>query len=102
MPSYWAEIDGSNLVTDVRVSESAPASGTWVQTYKDRSQRKNYAGIGYTWDSGRNAFIAPKPYPSWVLNESTCRWEAPVTYPDDGNRYLWDENNTRWAANPLE
>jgi len=102
MPSYWAEIDGSNLVTNVMVSESAPASGTWVQTYKDRSQRKNYAGIGYTWDSGRNAFIAPKPYPSWALNESTCRWEAPVTYPDDGNRYLWDENNTRWVANPLE
>ena len=58
--------------------------------------RKNYAGIGYTYDESRNAFIAPKPYPSWILNETTCRWEAPVAYPDDGERYIWNENNERW------
>jgi hypothetical protein len=53
--------------------------------------RKNYAGIGYTYDQTRDAFIPPKPYPSWTLNETTCLWEAPVTYPTDGNIYVWNE-----------
>ena len=68
----------------------------WVQTFKDRSQRKNYAGIGYTYDEDRDAFIAPKPYASWILNETTCQWEAPVAYPDDDNRYTWNETTTSW------
>ena len=58
--------------------------------------RKNYAGIGFTYDSVKDAFYAPKPYPSWLLNDTTCLWDAPVAYPDDGKRYQWDEDNTTW------
>ena len=58
--------------------------------------RKNYAGIGYTYDEDRDAFIPPKNYPSWTLNEITCLWEAPVAYPDDGKRYGWNEEITNW------
>lgn len=59
--------------------------------------RKNYAGLGYTYDAGRDAFVPPKPYNSWVLNEDTCLWDAPVPYPDDGERYTWDEDTTSWV-----
>jgi len=58
--------------------------------------RKNYAGKGYTYDKTRDAFIAPKPYSSWELNEDTCRWNAPTPYPDDGKKYNWDEDTTSW------
>ena len=58
--------------------------------------RKNYAGIGYTYDSQRNAFIPPKPFNSWVLNESTCLWDAPVAMPTDNKMYRWDEETTNW------
>ena len=58
--------------------------------------RKNHAGIGYTYDEDRDAFIAPTPFNSWILNEDTCIWEAPVTYPDDGERYTWNEATTTW------
>ena len=58
--------------------------------------RKNYAGKGYKYDSTRDAFISPKPYPSWTLNEDTCQWEAPVAYPDDGKQYNWNEETTSW------
>lgn len=58
--------------------------------------RKNYAGIGFTYDAIRDAFIPPQPYPSWVLNESTCLWEPPAPYPTDGNTYQWDEETTSW------
>jgi len=68
----------------------------WVETFKDRSQRKNYAGIGFTYDEDRDAFIEPQPYPSWVLNESTCDWEAPSAQPDDGKSYLWNETTISW------
>jgi len=61
--------------------------------------RKNYAGVGYTYDQTRNAFIPPKPYPSWVLNETTCQWEATVTKPDDGQKYSWNENTRQWDLN---
>jgi len=59
--------------------------------------RKNYAGIGYTYDSTRDAFISPQPYPSWLLNEDTCQWESPVAYPDDDKMYTWDEATTNWT-----
>lgn len=59
--------------------------------------RKNYAGIGYTYDPQRDAFIPPKPYPSWILNEQTCLWEPPVAMPDDGKLYQWDEDTTNWV-----
>ena len=58
--------------------------------------RKNHAGIGYTYDEDRNAFIPKKPYNSWILNETTCLWEAPVAYPQDNNRYNWNEQNQSW------
>lgn len=59
--------------------------------------RKNYAGLGYTYDAGRDAFIPPKPFASWVLNETTCLWDAPIAYPTDGKRYTWDEATTSWV-----
>ena len=58
--------------------------------------RKNYAGIGYTYDESRDAFIPPKPFDSWTLNDSTCLWESPVTYPTDGNLYEWNEDDQQW------
>jgi len=68
----------------------------WVQTSYNNNFRKNHAGIGYTYDEDRDAFIAPKPFNSWILNETTCLWEAPVVYPDDGERYTWNEETTTW------
>lgn len=65
---------------------------------QSKALRKNYAGIGYSYDAGRDAFIPPKPYASWVLNETSCLWEAPVAYPTDGERYSWDEATTAWVA----
>jgi len=59
--------------------------------------RKNYAGKGYIYDKTRDAFIAPKPFSSWVLNEDTCQWNPPTPYPDDGKRYEWDEDTTSWV-----
>ena len=59
--------------------------------------RKNYAGVGYTYDSVRDAFIPPRPFPSWLLNEDTCLWDAPIPYPDDGQMYSWDEPSQSWS-----
>jgi hypothetical protein len=59
--------------------------------------RKNYAGVGYTYDASRDAFIPPKPFASFSLNETTCLWESPVAHPNDGKVYSWDEDNTRWV-----
>lgn len=68
----------------------------WVQTSYNGNIRKNYAGIGFTYDPTRDAFIPPTPYPSWMLDEATCRWEAPIPYPTDGERYVWDEASQSW------
>ena len=68
-----------------------------VHTLGGTPFRKNYAGIGYKYDKTRDAFIAPKPYPSFVLNEDTCLWESPVAYPDDGKDYEWNEETTNWV-----
>jgi hypothetical protein len=68
----------------------------WKQTSYNGNIRKNYAGIGYTYDAGRDAFIAPQPYASWVLNETYCQWEAPTQMPADGTQYLWNEGSTSW------
>ena len=70
----------------------------WAQTSYNGNIRKNYAGVGFLYDPIRDAFIPPKPYPSWVLDEATCRWEAPVPYPTDGERYTWDEATQTWVA----
>ena len=71
--------------------------GNWVQTSYNANFRKNYAGTGYTYDPVRDAFIEPKPHDSWVLNEETCQWEAPVTRPTDGKMYVWDEDTVFWV-----
>jgi len=68
----------------------------WKQTSYNNNIRKNYAGVGYTYDQTRDAFIAPKPYASWILNEDTCIYEAPVALPDTENRYTWNETNLNW------
>jgi hypothetical protein len=64
---------------------------------QSKALRKNYAGIGYTYDEERDAFIPPKPFESWLLNEDTCLWDAPVPYPTDGERYMWDEESGAWV-----
>ena len=70
------------------------ADTTWAQTSYNATFRKNFAGI---YDTSRDAFIAPQPFASWVLNETTCRWEAPTPYPTDGQDYIWDEANLSWT-----
>ena len=73
------------------------SSGEWIQTSYNGNFRKNYAGIGYTYDKTRDAFIPPKPYPSWTLVEDTCLWSAPTAMPDDGKKYEWNEDTTNWT-----
>jgi phosphatidate phosphatase PAH1 len=68
----------------------------WKQTSYNSNFRKNFAGIGYTYDEDRDAFIPKKPFNSWVLNETTCLWESPIPYPQDNNRYNWNEQNQSW------
>ena len=106
---YYAFLDENNVVTEVIAGKDQGSENTdWEQWYGDfrgqvckRSRtdglRKNYAGIGYTYDATRDAFIPPQSYPSWVLNEDTCRWETPIAYPTDGQRYQWDEPTTSWV-----
>ena len=100
--SHFAKVE-NGIVTRVIVAEPEffdtyvdDTPGKWIQTYKDRSQRKNYAGKGYSYDATRDAFIPPQPYPSWTLNETTCLWDAPVAYPDDGGMYQWNEETQTW------
>lgn len=69
---------------------------------QSKAFRKNYAGLGYSYDEARDAFIPPQPFASWVLNEDTCLWDAPVPYPQDGNIYTWDENTLNWQLVPTE
>ena len=76
-----------------------PATGE-LSADQSKALRKNYAGIGYSYDATRDAFIPPKPYASWVLDEQTCLWNAPVPYPTDGKRYQWDEATTSWVEIP--
>lgn len=71
----------------------------WKQTSYNARIRKNYAGAGYTYDESRDAFIPPKQYNSWVLNENLCRWESSIEYPNDGKMYLWDEETISWKEN---
>jgi len=102
-----------DIVTQVIVAEPEffdtfvdETPGEWIQTSYNTTGgqhvnggtplRKNYASIGGTYDSTRDAFISPKPYPSWVLNEDSCLWEPPVAYPDNGERYSWNEENQTW------
>tara|TARA_B110001469_G_C9477336_1_gene239492 strand:+ start:386 stop:706 length:321 start_codon:yes stop_codon:yes gene_type:complete len=102
--AHFAEIE-NNLVLRVLVAEqdfinsgAVGDSFNWIQTSYSGRFRKNYAGIGFTYDSTRDAFIPPKPYPSWTLVDATCLWEAPIAYPTDGAAYTWDEPTMAWVA----
>jgi hypothetical protein len=101
--AHYAKVEDS-LVTKVIVAEAEffntfvdDSPGEWIQTSYTGSIRKNYAGVGDTYDATRDAFIAPKPYPSWTLVEATCLWTAPTAMPDDGEKYDWDEDTTAWV-----
>lgn len=114
--AHFAQLDENNVVTQVIVVHNnelmdngveSEAKGitfcqslfpgtNWKQTSYNGNMRKNYAGVGYTYDAQRDAFIAPQPYPSWTLDEATCRWNPPVPYPNDGQVYAWDEATTSW------
>lgn len=72
--------------------------GTWIQTSYNSKMRKNYASQGYFYDIQRDAFIPPKPYPSWILNEDTCQWVSPVPYPQDEKVYAWNEETQSWQV----
>jgi hypothetical protein len=119
MMAHYAFLDKNNIVTEVIVGKNEGEDGVdWEAHYGAfRNQickrtsyntyggvhsnggeplRKNYAGIGFTYDIGRDAFIPPKPFSSWVLNEDTCIWDAPIPHPDDGHRYQWDEATLSW------
>lgn len=106
--AHFAELDNNNIVIRVLVvaddqehrghdflANDLGLGGTWVQTSYNSRIRKNYAGIGYTYDPTRDAFIPPKPYDSWVLNEDVCQWEPPVPYPTTG-MWQWDEATLSW------
>jgi len=119
--SHFAKVD-NNIVKNVIVAELEffdnfidTSPGRWIQTSyntrggihydpetnepsadQSKALRKNYAQIGYTYDESKDAFIPPKPFPSWILNEETCLWNSPVPYPADGQVYIWNEENTVW------
>ena len=113
--AHFAKLDENNIVLEVNVvnndvlTEDEEASGIafltewsggyplWKQTSYNANFRKNYAGIGYTYDQNIDAFIPPKPYPSWLLNTDTAQWQAPVPYPNDGKQYYWDEATQSWV-----
>ena len=96
--SHYAKIE-NDIVAEVVVAEQDfidTLEGTWIQTSYTNSIRKNYAGIGFSYNSTRDAFISPQPFTSWVLNENTCRLDAPVDIVDDGKQYRWNEETTNW------
>ena len=98
---HFAKINQKRIVTQVIVGDEDYVDtlpGTWIQTSYTGEFRKNYAGVGYTYDYFKDAFISPQPYNSWVLNENTCKWEAPVAYPQDNQLYKWDEENLEWVS----
>lgn len=123
--AHFAQVDENNIVVQVLVVSDDQAhrgqdflandlglGGNWIQTSYNTNAgvhanggtplRKNYAGIGYTYDASRDAFIPPKPFNSWTLNEDTCLWDAPVAHPADGKMYRWDEDTTNWVEIPTE
>jgi len=115
--AHFAKIGSDNVVIRVHVlnnevimkdGEEDEATGveflqnlykntdTYIQTSYNSNFRKNYAGVGFTYDQTKDAFIAPQPFPSWELDEDTCRWQAPTARPDDDKMYGWDEASTSW------
>ena len=115
--AHYAFLDLNNIVTEVitGIDETELIEGLdpeiWYGNFRNQickrtsyngNYRKNYAGIGYKYDEERDAFIPPKPFNKWVLNEETCRWESPVPYPDDDKRYVWNDNKGVWEELILE
>ena len=114
--AHFAKVE-NGMVTRVIVAEPEffntfidSTAGKWIQTSynthggqhpEGRPLRKNYAGIGYTYDLERDAFIPPQPYNSWVLDEDTCLWDAPVPMPEDGKQYKWNEETISWEELPI-
>ena len=112
--AHYAFLDKDGIVTEVITgrdeTETVDGISDWetyygnirnqdcVRTSYNGNIRYNYAGIGFTYDADRDAFISPKPYESWVLDEETCRWAAPVPYPEDDVMYQWDEETIDWIA----
>jgi len=116
--AHFAKLDENNIVLEVNVVDNdnlldsngveqesigvdfltiwSGGYANWKQTSYNGSFRKNYAGIGFSYDPVRDAFIAPQPFPSWVLNEETCIWQSPTPYPTDGKLYGWDEQQLNW------
>jgi hypothetical protein len=109
--AHYAFLNNDNIVTEVitGIDETELIEGLhpeiWYSNFRNQTckrtsyngnYRKNYAGVGYTYDLERDAFIAPKPFSKWVLNEETCQWEAPIPYPIDGLIYVWNDNRTEW------
>jgi len=116
--AHFAKLDDNNIVLEVIVINSDTIENlpfpdsepigiafltewsngytNWKQTSYNSNFRKHYAGVGYSYDVSLEAFIAPKPYPSWLLNTNTCTWEAPVPYPDKDKDYIWDEETLNW------
>ena len=102
MSKYWAKVN-NEIVVNIIIAEDSffdtfvdDSAGTWLETKMDGSIRKNYAGIGFSYDATRDAFIPPKPFASWTLNETTCQWEPPVAYPDATKLYNWNETDQTW------
>jgi hypothetical protein len=116
--AHFAKLDENNVVLEVVTLNNAVITDSsggeseilgiefltqlygwpfWRQTSYNSSFRKNYAGIGYVFDPVLDAFIPPKPYPSWLLNTDSCSWKAPIPYPEDGAPHTWDENTQTWA-----
>jgi hypothetical protein len=116
--AHFAKLDHNNVVVQVIVVDNRDCAdvngvekehigvafceklfgGTWKQTSYNGNMRKNYAGIGYTYNAEIDAFVGPKPYPSWTLNNNTACWEPPVAMPDDGKVYTWDEAAGEWVV----
>jgi hypothetical protein len=115
--AHFAELDADNIVVRVIVVNNAELldangqereaigvafcqslfGGTWVQTSYNGNFRARFAGQGYAYDANHDAFIAPKPFPSWLFSENALDWVSPVPHPEDGKQYLWDENTTSWV-----
>ena len=111
--AHFAELDENNIVTRVLVTNNEfpnegydwlleNLGGTWVKTSYDATIRKNYAGIGFSYNTELDAFIPPKPFGSWLLVEGTAQWQAPIAYPTDGLIYQWDETVLDWVASEFQ
>jgi hypothetical protein len=118
--AHFAKLNENNIVVEIEVvnndvignlpfPQSEPvgieflqnlfgSNTTWKQTSFNKNFRKNYAGVGYVYDAQKDAFIPPKPYDSWLLNETTCTWVSPVSFPNDGKDYSWDESVQNWVV----